>query len=158
MKITFTLNRKRVTAETEPGRLLLEYLRAEELHSVKYGCGHGECGSCAVLINDKAYNACLILMHTLGGKRVETLESFGGHQSLTALQEVFLDEGAIQCGYCTPGMLVSLEALSRGSKPLTEDSIREALAGNLCRCTGYVKPVVAARKLKSANQGEHYIP
>jgi carbon-monoxide dehydrogenase small subunit len=152
MTITFTLNGQPVRAEAAPGQLLLEYLRAEELHSVKYGCGHGECGSCSVLIDDRAYNACLILMHTLEGKRVETLESFGGHQSLTAVQDVFLDEGAIQCGYCTPGMLVSLEALLRGGKRLSEDHIREALAGNLCRCTGYVKPIEAVKRLIPGSQ------
>jgi carbon-monoxide dehydrogenase small subunit len=146
MRTTFQLNGQPVTADTQPGVSLLEYLREHEIYSVKYGCGHGECGSCAVLIDGQAMNACLILMHTLQGKQVETLESLNDQPQQIHLQEAFLEEGAIQCGYCTPGMLISLEALKRQNDSPDDAAIRDALAGNLCRCTGYVKPVRAAKR------------
>lgn len=139
MKVSFRLNGKSVKPEVLPGLTLLEFLRANGIFSVKHGCDHGECGACAVLMNGKTQNACLILMHTVDGKEVETLEGL-------SLQQRFLEEGAIQCGYCTPGMILSAEALLRENRNPTEDEIRDALAGNLCRCTGYIKPVEAVKR------------
>ena len=149
MKINFLLNNAAKSVEIVPGQTLLAFLRNRKFASVKYGCDDGRCGACAVLIDDKVFNACLILMHTLEGKIVETLESFIKDRELHPLQQRFIDEGAIQCGYCTPGMLISLEALYRENRTPKEDEIRDALAGNLCRCTGYVKPILAAKPIKS---------
>jgi len=146
MIIEFELNGKLHQAHTSPGTSLLEYLRSQQLFSVKHGCDHGECGACTILRNDKAVNAWLILMHSIEGDRIETLESFSTHKEMHDLQDSFLSEGAAQCGFCTPGMIASIEALNREKTELSEDHIRNALNGNLCRCTGYVKPVAAALK------------
>jgi carbon-monoxide dehydrogenase small subunit len=146
LSVTFTLNGQTVTAETHPGQTLLEYLRGIGIFSVKFGCGTGECGTCTVLVNDHAMNACLLLMPTLENCRIETLEALEADATLSGLQERFIDEGAIQCGYCTPGMLISLAALLREDPKPDTEAIRDALNGNLCRCTGYVKPVSAAEQ------------
>lgn len=144
MVVNFKLNGMNLSVDERPGMTLLEYLRQEELFSVKEGCDKGECGACAVLIDDASYNACLVLLHTLHGRAVETLEILNEKDSIIDLQETFISKGAIQCGYCTPGMLVSLEALHREPNEIDQEDIRDALAGNLCRCTGYVKPLEAA--------------
>ncbi len=144
MKIQFELNGRLVQASPKPGTTLLEYLRHAEFHSVKHGCDHGECGACTVLLDNKSVNACLILMHAVEGRKIETLESFSTHEDLHPLQKDFLHEGAAQCGFCTPGMILSLEALDREGCEIKEVDVRDALNGNLCRCTGYVKPVKAA--------------
>ena len=144
MNIQFELNGHLIEASASPGTTLLEYLRDEEVHSVKHGCDHGECGACTVLMDNKSVNACLVLMYTVNGRKIETLESFSTHQSLHPLQKDFLHEGAAQCGFCTPGMILSLEALDREDGEIDEAKVRDALNGNLCRCTGYVKPVKAA--------------
>ena len=123
---------------------LMEYLRGNEVYSVKHGCDYGECGSCGVLINGSAMNSCLILMHTVAGKSIETVESFAEHGELHPIQKEFINVGAIQCGYCTPSMILSVESLLRWKANPDEGEVRDALAGNLCRCTGYVKPVEAA--------------
>ena len=152
MIIQFELNGRLVSADTVPGATLLEYLRDEELYSVKHGCDHGECGACTVLMNSKAVNACLILMHAVEGKKVETLESFSNHEKLHEMQEAFLHAGAAQCGFCTPGMLLSVEALDREVSEVSEASVRDALNGNLCRCTGYLKPVEATLQVLKKDQ------
>ncbi len=146
MKINFTLNNRSVKTDIIPGQTLLEYLRKNKIYSVKYGCDNGECGSCTVLINGKAQNSCLMLMHTVNNCKIETVESFSDHKKMHPLQKSFLDEGAVQCGYCTPGMILSSEALLREKKNPDEDEIKDALAGNLCRCTAYVKPIKAVQK------------
>ncbi len=146
MKIQFILNNKKIETDVKIGQTLLEYLRANGIYNVKYGCDNGECGACTVLINGKAQNACLMLMHTVNNCTIETVDSFSDHTNLHPLQESFLEEGAVQCGYCTPGMILSAEALIRENKNPNEDEIKDALAGNLCRCTGYVKPIKAVQK------------
>lgn len=147
MQIKFFLNGKAVEADVPVGMNLLEYLRSKGVFSVKNGCDHGECGSCTVLVNDKSQNACLILMGMLDGERIETLEGLNGDRRMALMQAAFLDEGAIQCGYCTPAMLLALESLLRANPNPDEIAIREALSGVYCRCTGYVKPVEAAKKM-----------
>jgi len=144
MIIQFELNGRITQADTKPGTTLLEYLRSVDYFSVKHGCDHGECGACAVLIDGKAVNSCLMLMPMVAGKKIETLESFSSHEQLHEIQESFLKAGAAQCGFCTPGMLLSVEALDREDGEITETRVKDALNGNLCRCTGYVKPVEAA--------------
>jgi len=124
----------------------MDYLRMQGLASVKHGCETGECGACTVLVDDKSMNACLLLLPVVEGTTVETLESLGDHESLHRIQEQFLSEGATQCGYCTPAMIMSVESLVRRNPKPSQADIRDALAGTLCRCTGYVKPVIAAEK------------
>ena len=143
MKVTFTLNGKETKAEFVPGETLFHYLRSQEIYSVKNGCELGECGACTALIDNKAQNTCLVMMHTVEGKKIETVENLGNKNNLNHLQQKFLDEGAVQCGYCTPGMILASEALLREKEQPSTDDVRDALAGNLCRCTGYVKPVKA---------------
>ena len=154
MIIQFELNGKLVRADSAPGTTLLEYLRDQELYSVKHGCDHGECGACTVLLNSKSVNACLILMHAVDGRKIETLESFSTHEHVNEMQESFLQAGAAQCGFCTPGMLLSLEALDREEGDVSEARVKDALNGNLCRCTGYIKPVEAALKVLKKDQGD----
>jgi aerobic-type carbon monoxide dehydrogenase small subunit (CoxS/CutS family) len=154
MKLEFELNGRLVSADAAPGQTLLDYLRSVELFSVKHGCDHGECGACGVLINDKSVNACLTLMPTVAGKRIETLENFSSHKKISVLQEAFLEAGAVQCGFCTPGMMISLEALDREEHPADEAAVRDALNGNLCRCTGYLKPVKAALDVLQSEEGD----
>ncbi len=147
MSIRFRLNGKNVTVTPAfPGITLMEYLRKEGFYGVKYGCDRGECGSCATLVDGLAVNSCLLLLELLDGKNVETVESLSRYDKLHPVQEKFLDAGAIQCGYCTPGMVISLEALLRKVPKSGEAEVRDALSGNLCRCTGYVKPVEALSK------------
>ena len=153
MKVKFILNRVKVTAEFEPGLTLFEYLRQNGCFSVKNGCDHGECGACAVLIDGKAMNSCLILMHLVKGKTVETVEGLYDINAMHPAQTAFLEAGAVQCGYCTPGMIISIEALLRENGKPSEEDIRDAFAGNLCRCTGYVKPVEAVKELVK-NEGD----
>ncbi len=146
MKIKFILNNKTIEIAAKFGQTLFEYLRENGIYSVKYGCDNGECGACTVLVNGKAQNACLMLMHTINNCKIETVESLSDHTNLHPLQESFLEEGAVQCGYCTPGMILSAEAIIRENTNPNEDEIKDALAGNLCRCTGYVKPIKAVQK------------
>jgi carbon-monoxide dehydrogenase small subunit len=146
MKIQFTLNNKVIKTEVQPGQTLLEYLRENNIYSVKYGCDNGECGACTVIVNGKTQNSCLMLMHTVNNCKIETVESFSDHKNLHPLQKSFLDQGAVQCGYCSPGMILSAEALLRNNASPNKDEIKDALAGNLCRCTGYVKPIKAVQK------------
>jgi len=146
MKIKFILNNKKIESEVKPGQTLLEYLRENGIYSVKYGCDNGECGACTVLVNGKTQNSCLMLMHMVNNCEIETVESFSDHKKLHHLQESFLEEGAVQCGYCTPGMILSSEALLRETPNPDDDDIKDTMAGNLCRCTGYVKPIKAVQK------------
>ncbi len=146
MKIKFKLNNKKIDADINIRQTLHEYLRKNGIYSVKYGCDNGECGACTVLVNGKAQNSCLMLMHTVNNCKIETVESFSDHKTLHPLQKSFLEEGAVQCGYCTPGMILSAESLIRETPNPNEDKIKDALAGNLCRCTGYVKLIKAVQK------------
>ena len=146
MTIKFILNNKEIKTEVNLGQTVLEYLRENSIYSVKYGCDNGECGSCTILVNGKSQNSCLMLMHMVIDCNIETIESFSDHKTLHPLQKSFLDEGAVQCGYCSPGMILSSEALIRDKANPDEDDIKDALAGNLCRCTGYVKPIKAVQK------------
>jgi len=154
MIVQFELNGRLVKADVSAGTTLLEFLRSESFFSVKHGCDHGECGACTVIMNSKSVNACLVLMHTVEATKVETLESFSSHKHLHPLQETFLHAGAAQCGFCTPGMVLALEALDRENKNIKEHDVRDALNGNLCRCTGYVKPVEAALETLRNRKGQ----
>lgn len=143
MTIEFLLNGARRTAQIDPGESLMDLLRRLGCKSVKNGCDDGYCGTCAVLLDGRAVNACLVFAARAAGCRVQTLEGLGGEGVLHPLQRTALDLGAVQCGFCTPGIIMtSLDLLARNPRP-TEHEVRDALAGNYCRCTGYVKPVEA---------------
>lgn len=143
MNVSFILNGKAISIDIRPGITLMDYLRDQGFFSVKFGSERGETGADTVLVNNRAMNASLLLIHTIEGKTIETLEFFNHNLQTHPLMETFVDEGAIQCGYCTPGMILAGEALIRENSEPTEADIRETLAGVYCRCTGFVKPVLA---------------
>ena len=145
MKITFHLNGESVTAEVPDYITLLEMLRDKfELIGAKEGCGQGECGSCTVLVDREAVNSCLMLAAYVNGRSVETIEGLAGPRGkLDPLQESFVKHGAVQCGFCTPGMIMSAKALLAENPSPGRDQIRRGMAGNLCRCTGYSKIIEA---------------
>lgn len=145
VKRTWRLNGEQITIETEPLRRLLDVLRVDlGLTGTKEGCGEGECGACTVLHNGAPVCACLIgAGQVLDGSELITVEGLEKTREGRVLQQAYLDKGAAQCGICIPGMLVSSYALLRRKKKLTPEVIREALAGNLCRCTGYEKIIEA---------------
>lgn len=148
MNLQFVLNDQPVHVEVEPDLTLLDLLR-ERLHltGTKKSCGVGECGACTVIVDKEPVNACLYLVGQLSGRTVYTVEGLCQDGKLSALQQAFLDHHAVQCGFCTPGMLMSAKALLLKNPHPTEAEIRRALSGNLCRCTGYesiVEAVAAA--------------
>jgi len=128
----------------EPQRTLLEVLRDDlDLTGAKGGCGTGECGACTVLMDGKAVLSCLVLALNAQGKEIFTVEGLAQGERLHPLQQSFIDKWAFQCGFCTSGMLLSAKALLDENPEPTEEEVNKAIAGNLCRCTGYVKPVEA---------------
>ncbi|HUK17897.1 MAG TPA: molybdopterin cofactor-binding domain-containing protein [Bryobacteraceae bacterium] len=143
MELRLTVNGQSRTFVIAPGDLLLDVLRREGYFGVKRGCENGECGACAVLLDGKPVNSCLVFAAQAEGRTIETVEGLALNGKLDPLQEAFLDHGAVQCGFCTPGMLISAKALLARRPDATEEQIREALAGHFCRCTGYKKPVEA---------------
>ncbi len=153
--INFRLNGKTVRCEVEDHELLLDTLRERfGLKSVKEACSIGECGACTVLINDEPHYSCLTLATKVEGHDVKTVEYLGDMDRLHPLQESFIRHGAVQCGYCTPGMLLVAYSLLRKNINPTEDQIREALSGNLCRCTGYIQIVEAIKDAAPVFQSE----
>ncbi len=140
-RISFILNGNRMEMEIEPQWTLLGLLREElELTGTKSGCESGECGACTVIINGKAVNACLFPAMELDGATLTTIEGLAKPQGeLHPLQVAFMEYGGVQCGFCTPGMIMAAKALLDENPNPTEDEIRHALAGNICRCTGYVQ-------------------
>ena len=148
MLVEFTLNGEKVSAEISGETTALALLRENfDLIGAKEGCGVGECGACTILVDGVAVNGCLYLAGKLDGREVVTVEGVGGEDALDPLQKKFMEHGAVQCGYCTPGMLLSAKALLiRNPKP-TLDEDKVAISGNRCRCTGYtpiVKAIMAA--------------
>jgi carbon-monoxide dehydrogenase small subunit len=143
--LRFTVNERQVEVWTRPNQTLLEVLRDEVgATEVKYGCGEGICGTCTVLIDGESVNACLMYGVQAEGATITTLKGLGGDdRPLHPLQESFLDHGASQCGFCTPGMVLTAFEFARDRPEPSRDEIRDALAGNLCRCTGYTKIVDA---------------
>jgi carbon-monoxide dehydrogenase small subunit len=149
MKVTTTLtvNGAPYPVELEPDRSLLSVLRAElGLTGTKEGCDDSECGACMVLLDGKPVNSCSYLAVQTAGREVTTVEGLASGDELHPLQRTFLDEGGVQCGFCTPGMLISSKALLDANPNPSEEEIRHALGGNLCRCTGYVNIVRAVQK------------
>jgi carbon-monoxide dehydrogenase small subunit len=143
MQIHVEVNGKKLTWEAHPGESLLSVLRREGFLSVKRGCEEGDCGACTILLDGRSARACLLLSAQAEGRRITTLEGLGNADRLHPLQQAFVDSGAVQCGFCTPGMVLSAKALlDRVPRP-DEEQVREALDGNLCRCTGYKKIIEA---------------
>jgi carbon-monoxide dehydrogenase small subunit len=145
--ISFTLNGEPVQIEIEPHLTLLQVLRDKlELTGTKEGCGMGECGACTVLIDGKTVNSCIYPALEAEGKNVTTIEGLTDVQgNLHPIQKAFVEYGAIQCGFCTPGMVLSAKALLDEHKKPTEEEIRHGIAGNLCRCTGYLQIIQAIK-------------
>ncbi len=146
MKIKFNLNGEECVADVSPDKRALDFLRDDmRMLSVKEGCGEGECGACTIIVNDKAYASCLMLAVELDGKNVLTLEGLQDKDE-DYIQKAFLKLGAVQCGFCTPGMIMSSKALLDKNPDPSDEEIKTALEGNLCRCTGYVKIFEAVKE------------
>jgi carbon-monoxide dehydrogenase small subunit len=148
MKVEFTLNGKLLSLEVKPSRTLIQVLRQDlGLKGAKEGCGKGECGACTVILNGKAVLSCLIPIPKVQGCSIITIEGLETAEGLHPLQKAFVEHGAIQCGFCTPGMILSAKAcLDENPSPSMEE-IRETISGNLCRCTGYVKIIEAIQSV-----------
>lgn len=144
MTVIFTLNGQEVTYHGSGSARLLDVLRDEfGLTGAKEGCGKGECGACSVLLDGSVVNSCLILVSQAHNRDVVTIEGLEKDGILDPVQQAFIDEGAVQCGFCIPGMVLSAKALLMDTPQPTEEEIKQGLAGNLCRCTGYRKIVAA---------------
>ncbi|WP_258358590.1 (2Fe-2S)-binding protein [Moorella sulfitireducens] len=153
--IKLKVNGKERQLYIKPNELLLNVLRNElGLMGAKYGCGIGECGACTVLVNGRAMLSCLILAVTMEGQEITTVEGLGDYDRLHPLQRSFLDHGAVQCGFCTSGMLLTAKALLDENPCPDEEKIREYLRGNLCRCTGYTSIVKAVKEAAALMQVE----
>jgi aerobic carbon-monoxide dehydrogenase small subunit len=154
-KMKIKVNGRSYKIAAKPWRTLLDVLRNDlGLTGTKEGCGTGSCGSCTVLMDGQAVNACLVLIAEAQGKTITTIEGLSHEGELHPLQRAFMDEGAVQCGFCTPGVILTAKAFLDSNPQPTESQIREAIAGNLCRCTGYVKIVRAIMKAaQSAGPG-----
>lgn len=147
ISVSFNINGKAVNLRSAPNRSLLDVLREDlRLTGAKDSCGgEGECGACTVILDGAAVNACLVLIGQLEGCSVETIEGLADNGELHPLQTAFVEAGAVQCGYCTPGMILASKALLQENPVPSDAEIREGLSGNLCRCTGYVKIIDAVR-------------
>ncbi|HMA16893.1 MAG TPA: (2Fe-2S)-binding protein [Thermoanaerobaculia bacterium] len=157
--VGFSVNGENVEVAFAPHKTLLEVLREDlGLTGTKHGCELGECGTCAVLVDGKPVLSCLYLGLECEGRRVETVEGMATPAGLHPLQKAFADLGAAQCGYCTPGFLLTAKALLDANPKPTRSEIREALAGNLCRCTGYVKIFEAVELAAAWMRGEEAEP
>ncbi len=147
-KAVFNVNNKEYTVEIEEDLRLLDLIRNTlNLTGTKEGCGEGECGACSVLMDGEVVNSCLVLAFQAEGKKIETIENLDREDgTLHPIQQAFLEEGAIQCGFCTPGMVLSAKALLDKNPAPSKHDIRESISGNLCRCTGYNKIAEAIEK------------
>lgn len=144
LRIEFLVNDESTVVETDPLRSLLDVLRYDlGLTGTKKGCNEGDCGACTVLLDGRAVNACLVPMGKVAGCSVTTIEGLADGELLHPIQQALLRAGAVQCGYCTPGMVLVAKALLNENPDPTEEEIAKAMAGNLCRCTGYRKIIEA---------------
>ncbi len=139
-QIRLTVNEKEYELQVKPWATLLDIIRDDlGLTGTKEGCGEGECGACTVIVDGKAVNSCIMLAAEANGKKVTTIEGLADGDKLHPVQEAFLEMGGMQCGFCTPGMILSTKILLDANKNPTEEEIRKGLEGNFCRCTGYTK-------------------
>lgn len=150
MKVNLTINGRTETFDVDPGETLLTTLRSRAaLAGVKQGCDYGGCGACTVISNGVTVYSCMTLTHKVGGAEVTTVEGLEGRNGISGLQKSFVEHWALQCGYCTPGILMSAKnLLDRNRKP-DRDQIREALSGHVCRCTGYLQIFEAIENAKA---------
>lgn len=148
LDVEFKLNGKTVTVEVQPHWTLLDVLRDRfGLTGTKKGCEAGECGACTVLINNESANSCLTLIGQVDGKEVTTIEGLVKDGELDIVQKAFAEKGAVHCGYCSPGMIMSVKALLYKNPKPTRNEIKEAISGNLCRCTGYEQIIEAVESI-----------
>lgn len=143
MEIQVKVNGRVETWREAPGRILLEVLRERGYTSVKHGCGEGDCGACTVLLDGQAVRACLLVVGQVADRELTTAEGLGRPDAPHPLQQAFVECGAVQCGFCTPGMLLSAKSLLDETSRPSREQVREVLDGNLCRCTGYKKIIEA---------------
>ncbi len=156
IELSLTVNAEAVRLSVSPDATLLEMLRDDlELTGTKCGCGEGECGACSVMLDGKLINSCLVLAGECDGADVLTIEGLRRGGKLHPLQQAFVDHGAVQCGFCTPGMIMAAYALWAEKPAPTEDQVKRGLEGNLCRCTGYRKIIeaVLCAKQEGSNHG-----
>ena len=154
IKVSINVNGVNYDKDIDPSLRLIDFLREElKLKGTKEGCGEGECGVCTVIVGGKTINSCLMLASSVDGKNVITIEGVSDNNKLHPIQEAFMEVGAVQCGYCTPGMILSAKALLDKNPNANEEEIKSSLSGNLCRCTGYKKiiqaVILAEEKIKS---------
>ncbi len=155
VRVTLKVNGKEYTREVEAATRLIDLLRDElRLVGTKEGCGKGECGTCTVIMDGKTVNSCLVLAPQANGREIVTIEGLAPEGKLHPLQEAFIKKGAVQCGYCTPGILLSAQSLLEKNPHPSRDEIKEGIAGNICRCTGY-KKIVEAIETVSEGREEH---
>lgn len=148
-QITITVNGQKVLVSIEPHRTLSYVLRDKlSLTGTKEACGEGECGSCTVLVDGEPFNSCLYLAVDADGKSITTIEGLADGNRLHPLQQAFVDKGAIQCGFCTPGMVLTAKSMLDEKRDLSADEVRYHMSGNLCRCTGYDKIFEAIMEVK----------
>jgi len=153
-EINITVNNKPYQLSIPPWRTLLEVIREDlGLTGTKEGCGLGECGACTVIMEGKAVNSCLVLATEADGKQITTIEGLADGDKLHPLQQAFVDHGGLQCGFCTPGMIMSAKALLDENPTPSEEEIKRGIAGNLCRCTGYTK-IIESIKAAAENMEE----
>ena len=150
--IKFVLNHVAMSENVAANLRLVDFLREElNLTGTKVGCGEGDCGACTVIIDGKIVNSCLILAPQIDGKEVLTIEGLGDYENLHPLQTAFMDAGAVQCGFCTPGMIMAAKALLDKNPQPDRQEIMQSISGNLCRCTGYKKIADAIEKVVQQN-------
>lgn len=149
-----TVNGRVHTVDTEPGRPLLEVLREDlALTGTKYGCGEGQCGACTVLLDGRAVRSCITPVSAARNRKITTIEGLGAEGKLHPVQQAFLDENAMQCGYCTAGMVLGAVALLQSNPKPTDAEIAAGLNGHLCRCSGYHRIVAAVRRAAAEKRG-----
>jgi carbon-monoxide dehydrogenase small subunit len=154
-KIKFILNNKPYELRIKPWQTLLEVIREElNLTGTKEGCGEGECGSCTVIMGGKTVNSCLVPAAEADNQSIITIEGLADGENLDPIQEAFVNHSGMQCGFCTPGMIMSAKALLDENPDPTEEEIREGIAGNFCRCTGYTKIVESISAAANLIKGE----
>ncbi|MBM7622493.1 (2Fe-2S)-binding protein [Sporohalobacter salinus] len=155
IEVTLTVNKEEVTLEIDPEERLLDTLRERlKLTGVKEGCGVGECGACTVLLDGEAVNSCMVLTGQVDGSRILTVEGLEVDGKLDPLQQAFIDYQAVQCGFCTPGMLMSAKALLNKNPHPDREDIKTAIEGNLCRCTGYEQIIQAIESVAGTTEKE----
>jgi len=154
-QVSIMVNGKSYKISTPPWRTLLEVIREDlGLTGTKEGCGLGECGACTVIMEGRAVNSCLVLATEADGKQITTIEGLAEGDKLHPIQQAFIDHGGLQCGFCTPGMIMSAKALLDGNPTPSEEEIRRGIAGNLCRCTGYTKIIESIKAAAENMEGK----